>query len=451
MKHTDCEELNTAHSPDSLPQEAAVECETPTAQRGESHRSGGNTEPGAPSSNTAPVNSMEGSSVRCLRYGIDSLYLSYPGNSFASVSLSLNELKKAAQSEGSLQKAEAIYLLPGHRFEVNGRGAGRFPYVLIDNAYRISLAGAKAGKLPLAYIQVKSHWLTAHGVDKVVSELDELIPHFGLVADDPGVSRVDLFVDFVTDLPLDELHRGQWVTRAKRISSHSVDGAASGYSIGLGGDMSARLYDKTLQVKSSGQDYLYDLWRSAGWDGSQTVWRLEFQFEQRILTEHDVRSVSALLMRLGPLWLYAMTQWLRLTLPGTDKTRSRWLTHPAWEALSAVAWAGSENGASIPVRAERLPSEHKLFVNGVVGITSYMAVEGITDYREAFNRFCEAARCYHDARSHITLQDFANYLREKAAIKAKRYNCPYPGVDERAEARTRAAVAEAYRKSSDGE
>ena len=42
-------------------------------------------------------------------------------------------------------------------------------------------------------------------------------------------------------------------------------------------------------------------------------------------------------------------------------------------------------------------------------------------------------------------------LREKAAIKAKRYNCSYPGVEERTRARTRAVVAEAYRKASDGE
>ena len=34
---------------------------------------------GAPPSNTAPVNSLPGGTVKILRTGIDSLYLSYPG------------------------------------------------------------------------------------------------------------------------------------------------------------------------------------------------------------------------------------------------------------------------------------------------------------------------------------------------------------------------------------
>ena len=53
---------------------------------------------GAPPSNTAPVNSLKGGSVKILRTGIDSLYLSYPGTLAAESTVALEALKELAQS-----------------------------------------------------------------------------------------------------------------------------------------------------------------------------------------------------------------------------------------------------------------------------------------------------------------------------------------------------------------
>lgn len=416
-------------------------------------RSGGNPPAGAMPSNTAPANCKSKTDfITILRFGIDSLYLSYPGALSQEADLELGAFKKAAQSKKEMDQAEAVYCLKDHRFEVLGRGARYFPFILADNAYFIQLAGVDNSQMPMAYVQIKSHWLTSLGVTAACADLLSVISNFGEVEGSAQVSRADLYVDFITPGSFEGLPLGSFVTRAKRISTHRLDNVLSGFSIGLGGDISARLYDKTKQIQVSGQDYLETLWQQAGWEPGMTVWRLEFEFKRRVLNEHLVNTVEDLLSKLGRLWLYATTEWLKLTVPNpSDATRARWPMHPIWADLTQVPWEGLEQGASVPVRSQRVPSNDKLYVLGVSGLTTFMACKGITNTRVAIEQFYHEARQYHDEKTFLTLKDFDTYCRQKAALKAKQFNLAYPDVDERAESRRTKVKSNAYRKARDGE
>lgn len=115
---------------------------------------------------------------------------------------------------------------------MHGKGSGLFPYILSDNAFRISLAGMEAKRLPLAYVQIKSDWLVFRGILEAVAELDVIIEQFGVFDDfqiQANVSRADLFVDFVCDCPFESLPVVAWVSRAKRISTHTISRAFTGY------------------------------------------------------------------------------------------------------------------------------------------------------------------------------------------------------------------------------
>jgi len=414
---------------------------------------------GAPPSNTAPANCITDDSypVQVLRSGIDSLYLSYPGSLNFSQSLVLETLKQQARSEFELAQAEAVYRLPGHIFEVHGKGSGLFPYILSDNAFRISLASMGAKRLPLAYVQIKSDWLVFRGILEAVAELDVIIEQFGCYDFDEiqikaNVSRADLFVDFVCACPFDALPVAAWVSRAKRISTHTISRAFTGYSFGLGGDMSARLYDKTKELEESKKDYLKKIWADKGWDGESTVWRLEFQFKRSVLIEHEAGTVEALLSKLSALWRYSATSWLKLTIPSdTDSTQSRWPLHPVWEALAGIDWGMPDQGISIPVKASTLPSDRYLFINGLAGLTSFMAREGISDPEEAFEAFKNAARHFHNMESDYNGKSFKQYLHEKAAAKARHFNVEFPGVGEIVNEKIKQAKAAAYRKAKGGE
>lgn len=408
---------------------------------------------GAPPSNTAPANSKEGEQGKILRAGIDSLYLSYAGQVSADVAIKLQALKEAAQSRDYFNQAAAIYSLGGHHFEVRDRGSRMFPFVLLDNAFFLTIKGPGAKQLPLCVAQVASELLLSKGIEAAVSDLEEVVTKLGeLSGERAQVSRADLYVDFTSPYPLTGIDEKAWVSRAKTTDRYAQDRIVTGYTIGQGGDISARLYDKTREIVEHDKPYWKEAWIEAGWWPGPTVWRLEFQLRRRVLAEHGVNTLSDLLRLSGPLWGYCVRSWLKLTQPSeTDDTPSRWPLHPVWAALSHVEWPESPSGISRPVRNERLPSDSYLFENGLSGLTSFMAREGITDYREAMPKYLEAAKEHHYHRSDFTGADLEGYLKEKAALKAREYNRRFPGIEERTGKITSDAYAREYRKRKDGE
>lgn len=406
---------------------------------------------GASPSNTAPANSLPGGTVKILRTGIDSLYLSYPGTLAAETTIRLNKLKELAQSDNPAQVALAQYKADDHLFEVRDRGSRLFAYVLADHWYRISVASNKAKALPLAIAQIASELLTLQGPLPAESVLRDVVDTLGHVDGVPGVSRVDLCVDFVTDYPLHLIRDEDWISRAKTIDRYTVHRQFSGFSIGGGGALSARLYNKTLEIEHSGKTFFFDVWKRYGWQPGETVWRLEFQFRRTVLKELGVLTFPGLLETLGGLWGYAVRSWLRLVDPTSAlKKRADLPTHPLWEALTSLDWLDAEPCVRQPVETGRSPSDERLYVNGLSALTAHMAREGIFDPEAAYRDFWAKARSYHNARAELTGLLFADYLIEKARNKARQYNSAnnreaLPGPDPVTQ-----SVARAYKKQRDG-
>ena len=167
------------------------------------------------------------------------------------------------------------------------------------------------------YAQIASELLTLQGPRPAESVLRGIVDTLGQVDGVPVVSRADLCVDFVTDYPLHLIRDEHWITRAKTIDRYSVHRQFTGFSIGGGGALSARLYNKTLEIEHSGKTFFFDVWRRYGWKPGETVWRLEFQFRRAVLKELGVFAFTDLLEKLGGLWGYATRAWLRLADPAT--------------------------------------------------------------------------------------------------------------------------------------
>ena len=274
---------------------------------------------GAPSSNTAPANYIDDSiGTQILRYGVDSLYLSYPGNLSKQVEQRLQSLKLVAKGSDDQERSKAQFKIKDHLLEVKDRGRGKFQFVLQDNCFNISLSSSVSASLPLAYVQLSSELLTAVGVSEAEATLRYIVNTFGLVTEAPNVSRADLFVDFTTSTPLDIIKHFAWITRAHKISAYYINKELSGWTIGLGGSIGARLYDKSLELEKSKKDYLKPLWKMAGWNESDSVWRLEFEFKRESLKELGVVKVEDLLPNTGGLWRYGTDTWLRLTTPNMN-------------------------------------------------------------------------------------------------------------------------------------
>lgn len=421
-----------------------------TAQR--PARPGGGFSGDAPPSNTASHNSNP-EYFRPLRWGTDSLYLSYPGELRPEVENRLKRLKALAQSQDPSEQAQAQYPLGEHIFEVKDRGASLFPYILQDGTFRIQLA-RPSKTLPMAYVKVSSGYLAHVRPLEAEQALRTLLAELGSLQGSANVSRIDLFVDFATSEDMDSWTRHAWLTRAAQISAYAIDGKFSGWSIGAGGIVSARLYDKRLEIEASGKYYLLDLWRKTGWDGSQPVWRLEFQLKREALTQRGLSDLGWIVDNLNGLWSYATTEWLRLTLPNPeDKTRSRWPIHPLWGYLSAIDWETSGGPLTARHTHAQLPTDEKLFSMGFNALIAYMAREGLTDLYQGQQAFMTAMYAHLDQKAERQGKPFDPYVNDRLALKAREFNSMLNNPDQE-KARQEEALrqaAEAYRKASDGE
>ncbi len=218
----------------------------------------------------------------------------------------------------------------------------------------------------------------------------------------------------------------------------------------------ARLYDKLLEIVTvSKKDYLFPLWEQAGWDGSQHVWRLEFQVKQEAIKQFGLTEFDLVLDNLGGIWGYLTTEWLRLSIPNpSDSTRSRWDIHPIWTLLASVDWEekGGELTRAFPVL--RSPGNDWLMTNSLSALTSFMAVNGIYDFEEGIDALKAHLFVYHDEKAFLYGQSFSSYIWDKVACKVRQYNARM-NVDQVSEevrhAKGLDVVSETYRKASDGE
>lgn len=407
---------------------------------------------GTKSSNTVPSNCITNDSGRILRCGIDSLYLSYQGEMTDDTFLRLTKTKELAKSDLVETASLAQIELYKHLFEVAAYGSHPYAFVLRDAWYRLQVSKQGAKNTPLAYCKIASEVLTKISPLEVVADLTGVVSAIGALSDTPNVSRTDLCVDFVSTYPIDQIINDQWVTKARKFAQYTDDRRFSGFAIAAGGVLSARLYNKTIEMKKNPRPYLEAMWREQGWDGISDVWRLEFQFQRQALRDLGVKSFPDLMASLAGLWQYVTNDWLRHTVPSTsDKTQTRWPTSALWELLQSAQWSGLNEVHRINSERSCGPSDRSLFVNGLSPLTSFMARESYLDAGEASAAFLEAARDYHNRHSELTGVDFENYVSTKVRDKRKAYNIarnlPLNGSIHPAEK----AVADEYRKRSNGD
>lgn len=137
----------------------------------------------------------------------------------------------------------------------------------------------------------------------------------------------------------------------------------------------ARIYDKTEEIKVSGKTYMMDYWRAAGWDGTETVARVEFSLSGDFLKATlgvvdfdagadsladaviDLRSLNAFVAAIPSIWSYLTHDWLKHCERGRKGQEWRWEVSELWKVVQG-AWPDS-----VPIvrgRPERNPNRKQL-------------------------------------------------------------------------------------------
>lgn len=389
-----------------------------------------------------------------LRGTVDSLYLSFPGTILPEWDTRLRVCKEAAASIDENERSAAQVSLGDHLFEVSSKGSGLFAYVLTDNWFRIAVASSLSRQLPLCLCQVSSELLTSQGQEMAVKALFAVVGKLGAKGESPKVSRVDLCVDFVPGCDMNFENRA-WVRRARKIYQFWDGSNFTGCVIGMGGDVLARVYDKTAEIKVSGKKYLHSIWATKGWDGMSPVWRVEFQFKRAFLVSMGLDLVTDVTAAYASLWAYAIQNWLRLTEPlPEDDNPSRWPIHPLWVELQGFNWGQDAHVEPLRrVRKDRAPFDDDLFTRGLGPITSFMAPEGIRDFEMGCRCFMEAAIQFHDSEAHFFTACFDAYIDQKVRLKMRRFNTfrvENPELEDRIK-NSESVAARGYREAKDGE
>jgi hypothetical protein len=386
-------------------------------------REGGEGANSTTSCNTVLSNDNK-TTFKALRLGVDSLYLSYHGQLDKEQDTKLEALKTLSQSDDEGKQALAQLTIGSHNFEVRDKGAPRFPYVLVDNCFFIKLNRKQSKTLPMAHVQISSEYLSAVGLEAAEADLHSVIKTLGLIEGIASVSRADLFLDFVSPDDLAKIEHYDWITRANLMAKYfncRLSEPFTGWVIGIGGNLHARLYNKVIEIvtKSPHKAYLFDLWKANGWELGETVWRIEFQTQKQTLKELGIHSLPQLLSQQSALWYYLTHDWLRLSVPNLNDTkRDRWPNHALWDGVAEVYSLPPDQPRLQRFRPARLPADERLFVHGLGGVTSFMASRGIEDFWEGIEAYLSQAQDFHTNRG----GSFYEYVDRKVKLKGKKFN-----------------------------
>ena len=361
----------------------------------------------------------------------------------------LIELKKLAQSESAEDQSKAQLKIGDHLFEVKDKGTSMFAYILEDRAFRIQLS-RPSKSVPMAYIKISSEYLNHQLPADAEKSLRGLLEQLGSLHTVANVSRIDLYVDFVSHQDMEAWKRDAWVTRASTVNAYAIDQRFTGWAIGLGGVIAARLYDKLYEIGLSHKEYMIPLWQQSGWVEGDPVWRLEFEFKRELLQQKGLFTLMDTLNHLNGLWSYATTEWLKLTMPNPDdQTRSRWPIHPLWLLLASLDWETDPSPLQSRFTYTRTPNDKVLLDRAMHAFTSWMATNGLIDPQQGFKEFCLAVgkRIAHHAEYQNLFSE--EFILQKVASKARRFNT----IDVNQEIYEQYVndEVEAYRKASDGE
>jgi hypothetical protein len=357
--------------------------------------------------------------------GIDSLYLSFWGDLKKGLLEELQTKKFQAQSEHDEDQAQAIKVIGNHSFEVRDKGQGFYSYILADNWFYIKISASRKKLVPTVTVQISSELLNCSGLDYSVNQLRSILNDHIMTIQKERVKRADIFIDFVTDTDFEAVSRKSWVTRADKINNYWTGNVFTGWTIGMGGDISARLYDKTVEICISKKVFFKEIWSRQGWQRGHKVNRLEFELKRTYLSQLSIDSVSELTNGQNDIWRFCTEAWLRLAIESNDENRSRWANHPVWDEIQGIRFGnGSYAGLKREVSKLRMPSEERLFINGLGYLISFAVIHGYDNLAAAAMGFLEAAGTYLDIRAidSTKFTDSMDYIKKKMNLKKRKFN-----------------------------
>lgn len=342
-----------------------------------------------------------------LASGVDSLYMSGWADPPSSVFSELEAgWSRAEEADGSVMTE-----FGGSRWLIAPRAFGKYRFCLEHDNGRVGVT--PSARLPTFRVQPVAEFLHSVGAPAAVEWFRAALEYeSGDVR--LSTSRLDLHADWQGwNLSGDDRHR--FVARSTATNTREESDLLTGLEFGRRktGTVSARIYDKTHQVKVKGGDWVFEMWGSAYQPGS-VVLRTEFEFGRLGLRELSVDSPEEALTRAPELWAYATDEWLTLRDPTADDTKSRWPIAPEWRSVQRA----SLRGCAVPaerIRAAKREGSLRLLMPQLNGsLASFAALTGVDSPEDAAELLPYHVRTYEQT----SRRSFRDRVEEKRGPRA---------------------------------
>lgn len=321
------------------------------------------------------------------------------------------QLKENAQETG----VEKTIFINDVALTVHRTGKRLYPYRLSCDDFIIFFMDKESKTNPPVFVHFLSGYIWSFGL---AGAYQNFITWFKSMSDSHirnQVSRVDICVD-TDSVTFKQIDTKGVITRARKkedcfVSGEYTNGRRfSGFRIGIGGPLLARIYNKSLEIQKSGKVWFKQIWLEKGWKEDKEVWRVEFQLRREVLKEFSINSIEDLLEKESGLWAYLTHEWLTIRQPSQDNV-SRWKLKRKWRIIQQ---AGLDYEASPLTRELVKQGNMKQLLDQGAGILLSIAAVGNHDSIE------ETAKLFK-SWAEIGLNKKNTSFREEKERRRKKY------------------------------
>lgn len=233
------------------------------------------------------------------------------------------------------RQLENIIKLGEKKFTILPNGARFHAYIIHNDSLEIKLSQNRSkskNNYPVS-IRIKSLYLWEKGFLNAYMETIEYIQTIikgDIIAD--KLSRADLAchtdkLKFETMLDIHENWRGNF----RKVEHYFYNRKLNGFTFGSFNDLNimCRIYDKSLEIKTSGKTWFNEIWTSQDMD-IENVWNVEFQVGRKFFREHNIETVNDFIVHMRGIWEYLTKDWITyINLDNSRKerctTKDEWL------------------------------------------------------------------------------------------------------------------------------